>query len=65
MGGLAEFFSMALGFSAMTLVAITAYLLAFLVARRSPDGASPPAVESPAWNDQPSRKAASQANVQP
>lgn len=50
-GGLAEFFSMALGFRAMTLVAITAYLLAFLVARRSPDGAPPPAVESPAPGD--------------
>ncbi len=48
-GGLAEFFSMALGFRAMTLVAITAYLLAFLVARRSPGGASPPATESPAY----------------
>jgi len=48
MGGLAEFFSMALGFRAMTLVAITAYLLAFLVARRSQDGASPHASESPA-----------------
>ena len=52
-GGLAEFFSMALGFRAMTLVAITAYLLAFLVARRSPDGASPPDVESPAYGDRP------------
>jgi hypothetical protein len=48
-GGLAEFFSMALGFRAMTLVAITAYLLAFLVARRSPGRASPPATESPAY----------------
>ena len=48
-GGLAEFFSMALGFRAMTLVAITAYLLAFLVARRSPGGAAPPATESPAY----------------
>lgn len=52
-GGLAEFFSMALGFRAMTLVAITAYLLAFLVARRSPDGVSPPDVESPAYGDRP------------
>ena len=48
-GGLAEFFSMALGFRAMTLVAITAYLLAFLVARRSPGGAAPPTTESPAY----------------
>ena len=48
-GGLAEFFSMALGFRAMTLVAITAYLLAFLAARRSPGGASTPATESPAY----------------
>ncbi len=40
-GGLTEFFSMALGFRAMTLVAIAAYLLAFLFASRTSDGASP------------------------
>ena len=43
LGGLTEFFSMALGFRAMTLVAIMAYLLAFLVANRSPTTASPAA----------------------
>jgi len=35
LGGLTEFFSMALGFRAMTLVAIAAYLLAFLIAHRA------------------------------
>jgi hypothetical protein len=34
-GGLAEFLSMALGFAALTLVALAAYLLAFFVAQRS------------------------------
>lgn len=39
LGGLTEFFSMALGFRAMTLVAIAAYLVAFLIASRSSNGA--------------------------
>jgi spermine/spermidine synthase len=34
-GGLAEFFSMAVGFRTMTLVAMTAYLIAFVVGQRS------------------------------
>jgi NADH:ubiquinone oxidoreductase subunit 2 (subunit N) len=34
-GGLLEFFSMALGFRALTLVAIGAYMLAFLLATRA------------------------------
>ena len=34
-GGLLEFFSMALGFRALTLVAVGAYLLAFLLATRA------------------------------
>lgn len=38
LGGLAEFFSMSVGFSALTLVATAAYLLAFLTARGAPRG---------------------------
>ena len=37
LGGLTEFLSMALGFRALTLVAVVAYLLAFLAAKRNID----------------------------
>ena len=58
-GGLAEFFSMALGFRAMTLVAVTAYLLAFLVARRSPDAVPHSPQEGPStYGERPAELAA-------